>query len=356
MSVSRMPAAPAAADAAGRAVADHWNRPLHDLRISVTDRCNFRCPYCMPADVFGERYRFQRKLDLLTVDEITRLARLFVRSGTRKIRLTGGEPLLWNELPRLVAQLSALDGLRDLALTTNGYFLAEQAQALRDAGLRRITVSLDSIDPDVFNRLSGRDYGPERVLDGIAAAERAGLSPIKINCVVQRGVNDDSVVDLARHFHGTGHIVRFIEYMDVGTLNGWNRPDVVTADEIVERISAEMSLEPAARNYRGEVARRYRYTDGGGEIGVIASVSTPFCGDCTRARISADGRLVTCLFATASTDLRGPLRSGATDEELQGLVRDVWGARRDRYSEERAEAGAAAPGARGKLEMYQIGG
>ena len=312
----------------------------------------------MPAELYGDSYRFLPRPELLTFEEIERLARLFVELGVEKIRITGGEPLLRHGLPSLIARLAALPGLRDLTLTTNGVLLAAQAQALADAGLQRVTVSLDSHDAGVFRRMSGRDIGPERVLEGIAAAERAGLRPIKINCVVQRGVNDHTIVDLASRFRGTGHIVRFIEYMDVGTLNHWERAQVVTAREIVERIAAEMPLEPLEQNYAGEVAQRWAYRDGSGEIGVIASVSQPFCGACTRARLSIEGKLVTCLFASGGLDLRTPLRGGADDEALRALIAQLWSARRDRYSEERA----SLPGATGestvrrKIEMYQIGG
>ncbi len=338
--------------------ADQFGRPLHDLRISVTDRCNFRCPYCMPAELYGENYQFLPKAEILSFEEIERLARLFVDLGVEKLRITGGEPLLRHELPRLIERLAAIPGLRDLALTTNGYLLAEQAAALRDAGLRRVTVSLDSLDPAVFARMCGRAYGPERVLEGIETADRIGLRPIKINCVVQRGVNDHTIVDLARAFRGSGHIVRFIEYMDVGTLNGWDLSQVVSAAEIVARLAAEFPIEPVDPNYPGEVANRYRYRDGAGEIGIIASVSEPFCGGCTRARLTIEGKLVTCLFASDGTDLRAPLRAGASDDKLRRLIDAVWLRRTDRYSEERAAlAESEDPSTRkAKIEMYQIGG
>jgi cyclic pyranopterin phosphate synthase len=274
-----------------------------------------------------------------------------------KLRITGGEPLLRHQLPDLIGRLAALPGLKDLALTTNGYLLAQQAGALRDAGLQRITVSLDSHDEEVFKRMSGREFGPQRVLEGIEAAERVGLSPIKINCVVQRGVNDQTIVELAQSFHGSGHIVRFIEFMDVGTLNGWDLSQVVTAAEIVERIDSALPLEPVEPNYHGEVARRYRYADGGGEIGIIPSVSNPFCGDCTRARLTIEGQLVTCLFASGGEDLRSPLRTSASDEELRALINRVWSQRTDRYSEQRAELTQRDGSPRNpKIEMYQIGG
>jgi len=342
--------------------ADKLGRLLHDLRISVTDRCNFRCPYCMPAEIFGERYEFLPKSQLLSFEEIERLARIFVGLGVSKLRLTGGEPLVRAELPRLVGRLSTIEGVADLTLTTNGYLLPKYAQSLKDAGLRRITVSLDSLDDEVFKRMNGRDYGKQHVLEGIEAADKAGLHPIKINCVVQRFVNDHTVVDLARHFKGTGAIVRFVEFMDVGNLNGWELSQVVTAREIIERIDAEMPVKPAAANYRGEVATRYLYSDGSGEIGIIASVSQPFCGDCTRARLSTDGKLVTCLFAKDGKDLRGPLRSGASDEELRDLIVGVWGRRTDRYSEERSantelgDSALSTAKSERKIEMFRIGG
>ena len=294
----------------GAKLKDKFGRPVRDLRVSVTDKCNFRCPYCMPAEIYGGRYEFLPKSELLTFEEIARLAGIFVELGVKKIRLTGGEPLVRNGLEKLVARLSAIHGIEDLTLTTNGYLLAQKAQVLRDAGLGRLTVSLDSLNDEVFKAMNGRGYGTERVLEGIRRAEEVGFSPIKINSVVQRGVNDHSVVELARRFKGTGHIVRFIEYMDVGNLNGWKLDHVVSADEIAEMINAEMPLEPVESNYKGEVALRYRYRDGGGEIGIIASVTKPFCGDCTRARLSTDGRLYTCLFASQGTDFRGPMRSG----------------------------------------------
>jgi len=340
--------------------ADALGRPLQDLRVSVTDRCNFRCPYCMPAEVFGERYEFLPRREILRFEEIERLVRIAVSLGVRKLRITGGEPLLRHGLPDLIARLAALDGLDDLALTTNGSLLPGLARPLADAGLKRVTVSLDSLDPDVFGRMNGGRLGLDRVLAGIEAAESVGLSPLKINCVVQRGVNDHGLVDLARRFRGTGHIVRFIEFMDVGTRNAWDPAQVLTADDIVARIDAELPLEPLESNYRGEVARRWRYRDGQGEIGVIASVSQPFCGDCTRARLTTDGQLVTCLFASTGRSLREPLRDGASDERLRQIMAEVWTARRDRYSEERSGLlqidGAKPPRRTGRVEMYQIGG
>ena len=335
--------------------ADQFGRPLRDLRISVTDRCNFRCPYCMPAEIYGERYEFLPRDELLTFEEIARLTRIFAGLGVTKARLTGGEPLIRADMPKLIRMLTSIDGLADLTLTTNGYLLARFAEELKAAGLGRITVSLDSLDDEVFRSMNGRNFDTTPVLEGIHAAEKAGFTPIKINAVVQKGVNDHTVVDLARRFKGTGHIVRFIEYMDVGTLNRWNMSEVVTAAEIARMISDEMPIEPVEPNYPGEVARRWRYADGGGEIGIIASVSEPFCGACTRARLSTDGRLVTCLFAAGGTDLRGPMRGGADDDELRGLIAGIWSERRDRYSMDRSALGddGTTPA---RIEMYQIGG
>lgn len=340
-------------DAHKNTIRDKFGRPLRDLRISVTDRCNFRCTYCMPAEIFGDSYKFLPKSEILTFEEITRLTRILVGLGIVKVRLTGGEPLVREQLEVLVAQLAQIESIEDLTMTTNGYLLPQKAQLLKDAGLQRVTVSLDSLDDAVFRRMNGNRSGVQRVLDGIEAAERAGLSPIKINAVVQSGVNDHTVVELARYCKDQGYIVRFIEYMDVGNLNGWRMDDVVPADEIVAMIDAEMPLEPIESNYRGEVAERYRYRDGSGEIGIIASVTRPFCGACTRMRLSPEGSIYTCLFATKGTDLRGPMRDGATDEELTQIILGVWGRRVDRYSEERFDQ--TEPRAR-KVEMYHIGG
>jgi cyclic pyranopterin phosphate synthase len=330
---------------------DTLGRPLRDLRISVTDRCNFRCTYCMPKEVFGHDYEFLRRAELLTFEEIERLARIFASHGVEKIRLTGGEPLLRRDLDQLVGMLAAIPGL-DLTLTTNGSLLPQRADALAAAGLGRVTVSLDSLDDEVFRAMNDVDFPVARVLEGIEAAARAGLRPVKVNMVVKRGVNDHSVVPMARRFHGTGHIVRFIEYMDVGHTNGWRLDEVVAAGEIVETIDLELPLEPVEPNYAGEVARRWRYRDGGGEIGVIASVTQPFCGACTRARLSADGKLYTCLFAVRGRDLREPLRNGASDDELAAAIAGVWERRADRYSELRSAETAALP----KVEMSFIGG
>ena len=331
---------------------DTLGRPLRDLRISVTDRCNFRCTYCMPKEVFGRDFHFLPPRELLTFEEITRLARIFIENGAEKIRITGGEPLVRRDVERLVEMLAPLPGLRDLTLTTNGSLLAKKARALHDAGLRRVTVSLDSLDNAVFKAMNDVDFPVERVLEGIEAAQEAGLSPIKVNMVVKRGVNDQSVVDMARYFHGTGHILRFIEYMDVGTTNGWRLDDVVGGAEIISMINAELPIEPVDPNYRGEVAQRYRYKDGGGEIGVITSVTQPFCGDCTRARLSSEGLLYTCLFGIKGHDLRALLREGKSDEEISEFVARVWRRRTDRYSELRTAETRRRP----KVEMSHIGG
>ena len=329
-------------------------RALHDLRISVIDRCNFRCPYCMPEDQYAHDHVFLAKDQRLRFEEIGRIARAFAGLGVRKLRLTGGEPLLRRELPELVRQLAQIPGVEDLALTTNGVLLPRFAQALRDAGLRRLTVSLDSLDPTTFHRLSGGRGQVEEVLAGIAAAEAAGFASIKLNCVVMRGVNDMQALDLVERYRGSAHIVRFIEYMDVGTLNGWREDLVVPSAELVARVAARWPLAPLERNYGGEVAQRYAFADGAGEIGFISSVSQPFCGDCSRARLSADGKLYTCLFAHAGFDLREPLRAGASDGELQALIAQRWARRADRYSELRAEMRAA--GKNEKVEMFSIGG
>ena len=330
---------------------DTLGRPVRDLRVSVTDRCNFRCVYCMPKEVFGRDYPFLPRAELLTFEEIERLARAFAGLGVEKIRITGGEPLVRRDVETLVAMLARIDGV-DLTLTTNGALLAAKAQALKDAGLRRITVSLDSLDDDVFRAMNDVDFPVARVLDGIDAALAAGLEPVKVNVVVKRGLNEDGVLPMARHFNGTSVVLRFIEYMDVGHTNGWRLDDVVPAAEVVAAIDAEYPLEPVEPGSRGEVASRWRYRDGSGEIGVISSVTQPFCGECTRARLSADGRVYTCLFAVKGHDLRALLRGGATDEELARAVADVWSARTDRYSELRSEATADLP----KVEMSYIGG
>ena len=344
----------AAASAPGVAdgpVADTRGRRLHDLRISVTDRCNFRCVYCMPKEVFGRDYPFLAHADLLTFEEITRVARIFVGHGVAKIRLTGGEPLLRRNVERLIEMLAAIGDV-DLTLTTNGALLAKKARSLRDAGLKRVTVSLDSLDDPTFRAMNDVDFPVARVLEGIAAAAAAGLAPLKVNMVVKRGANEASILPMARHFKGSGHIVRFIEYMDVGATNGWRMDEVVPAAEIVRLIDAELPLENADPNYTGEVAERWRYKDGGGEIGVIASVTQAFCRDCTRARLSTDGKVYTCLFASSGYDLRGLLRGGRSDAEIGAAIAAVWRRRGDRYSEIRTANTAGAA----KVEMSYIGG
>jgi len=330
---------------------DRLGRRLHDLRISVTDRCNFRCIYCMPRDVFGPDYAFLPKSELLSFEEIARLARVFKGHGVEKIRLTGGEPLLRKNLERLVEMLADIPGL-DLTLTTNGSVLAKKARALKAAGLTRVTVSLDSLDETVFRRMNDADFPVSEVLNGIDAAAAAGLAPIKINMVVKRGANEDSVIPMARYFKGSGHIVRFIEYMDVGATNGWRMDDVLPSAEIVRMVGDKMPLEAVEPNYTGEVAERWRYTDGSGEIGVISSVTQAFCRTCTRARLSTEGMLYTCLFATAGYDLRAMLRGGSSDEEISGAIARIWQARADRYSEIRTAETAKLR----KIEMSYIGG
>jgi cyclic pyranopterin phosphate synthase len=334
---------------------DTLRRPLRDLRVSVTDRCNFRCVYCMPREVFGPDFAFLPRAEILTFEEIARLVRIFVALGVDKVRLTGGEPLVRRSLDQLVAMIAPITGLHDLALTTNGALLAAQAARLAAAGLRRVTVSLDALDDATFMAMNDAGVPVARVLKGIEAAAAAGMAPIKVNAVIKRGVNEHAILDLARHFRGTGHVVRFIEYMDVGNSNGWRMDDVVTAAEIVRRIDAEWPLEPLAPARPGEVATRYRYKDGAGEIGVIASVTVPFCRGCTRARLSADGKLFTCLFAAEGHDLRGLLRGGGSDEEIAACVRSVWEGRADRYSEVRS-AHTRGRRNRRKVEMSYIGG
>ena len=338
----------------GGTTPDVHGRPLRDLRISVMDRCNFRCPYCMPRETFHENYRFLPAAARLSFEEIVRLTRLFVKAGVRKVRLTGGEPLLRSGIADLVGELSSIPGVEDLALTTNGVLLAQHAARLKANGLRRVTVSLDSLDPEVFRRASGGFDGVERVLDGIEAAREAGLEPIKINAVVQRGLNEECVLDLVERFRGTGVVVRFIEYMDVGNRNHWMPDRVVHSRELMQRIEARWPLVATAPGYRGEVAERYRFVDGQGEVGFISSVSQPFCGDCTRARLSSEGVLYTCLFATHGTDLREPLRAAASDDELLARIRGIWQARDDRYSEQRRALGRQRSDK--KIEMYYIGG
>jgi GTP 3',8-cyclase len=333
-------------------ITDTLRRPLRDLRISVTDRCNFRCTYCMPKEIFGADFQFLRRDEVLSFEEITRIARIAVGLGVEKIRLTGGEPLVRRDVESLVEMLAGIPGLHDLTLTTNGSLLQSKAEALRKAGLKRITVSLDSLDDAVFKAMNDVDFPVARVLQGMDAAESAGLTPIKVNMVVQRGVNDRSILDMAEFFRGTGRILRFIEYMDVGNTNGWRMDDVVPAEEMVRTIDARWPLEAIPANYSGEVANRWRYRDGAGEIGVIASVTQPFCGACTRARLSAEGRLYTCLFSSIGHDLREPLRDGSTDEQIADRITAVWRIRDDRYSELRSEQTLRLP----KVEMSHIGG
>ena len=329
---------------------DTLDRPVRDLRISVTDRCNFRCTYCMPREIFGRDYEFLSRDLLLSFEEITKVAAAFAAVGVNKLRLTGGEPLMRKGIERLIVSLKAVEGVDEVTLTTNGSLLVRDAAKLAAAGLDRVTVSLDSLDDETFMAMNDAGYPVEAVLDGIEAAAAAGLAPVKVNAVIKRGVNDGEVVALAEHFKGTGHIIRFIEYMDVGTTNGWRLADVVPAKEIVAAINARFPIEPADPNYRGEVAQRYRYLDGEGEVGVISSVSQPFCRDCTRARLSAEGKLYTCLFAAEGADLRAVLRE--SPERLDEVIAAVWSARTDRYSEKRSEATLPFP----KVEMSYIGG
>jgi cyclic pyranopterin phosphate synthase len=335
-----------------RTVIDQLRRPVRDLRISVTDRCNFRCVYCMPRDVFGPGAQFLPRAELLTFEEIDRLARIFVACGVSKLRITGGEPLVRHELERLIALLASIAGVSDIAMTTNGALLSRKAKLLADSGLRRVTVSLDSLDDAVFQAMSDVRVPVARVLEGIEAAAAAGLAPVKVNMVVKRGANDDHVLAMAEHFRYSGHILRFIEYMDVGSTNGWRLDDVVSAADLVRAIDAQWPLEPLAADYPGEVASRYRYRDGGGEVGFIASVTQPFCGGCTRARLSPEGRLYTCLFGARGYDLRSLVRGDASDTVLNDRVRSIWGARTDRYSELRTAQTSRRP----KVEMSRIGG
>ena len=361
--LNKIPAIPASLEAPTGLLADTRARPLQDLRISITDRCNFRCVYCMPKEVFDKDYAFLPHSSLLSFEEITRIAALFVAHGVEKIRLTGGEPLLRKNVERLIAMLSALrtpDGRElDLTLTTNGSLLARKAQALKDAGLKRVTVSLDALDDKVFKQMNDVDFAVSDVLEGIEAAHSAGLGPIKINMVVKGGMNDQEIVPMARHFQNTPYILRFIEYMDVGASNGWKMDEVIPSAEVVRRIHAEMPLAAIAPNYTGETAGRWRYleqdNDGGGEIGVISSVTQAFCADCSRARLSTEGKLYTCLFATGGHDLRALMRGGKTDEEISTAIAHIWRARDDRYSELRtANTDGLQPDR--KVEMSYIGG
>jgi cyclic pyranopterin phosphate synthase len=333
---------------------DRLGRPVRDLRLSVTDRCNFRCPYCMPRTLFGPDHPFSPRSELLTYEELSRLVAIFAGLGVTKVRLTGGEPLLRRDLESLVEMIAATPGIDDIALTTNGSLLASRADALRAAGLRRVTVSLDSVDPEVFAAMADSRVPLGAVLEGIAAARAAGLSPIKLNAVVQRGVNDDGLLDLVDYARANGDQLRFIEYMDVGTTNGWVRDQVIASAELIERVNRVHPLEPVAPTMRGEVARRWRYLDGAGELGFIASVTQPFCTDCTRARVTATGELFTCLFATHGRDLRAALRGGSSDDELRELVAGVWTQRSDRYSELRSAD--PVEGAPPRAEMSYLGG
>ncbi|MEX0959792.1 MAG: GTP 3',8-cyclase MoaA [Burkholderiales bacterium] len=332
-------------------LADRRGRPLRDLRISVTDRCNFRCTYCMPKEVYGRDFQFLERSQLLSFDEIHRLVRIFRGHGIEKVRITGGEPLVRRQLEKLIELLAQEPGL-DLTLTTNASLLKQKARLLKDAGLKRVTVSLDSLDDKVFRAMNDVDFPVAKVLEGIEEADRVGLRPVKINMVVKRGANEHTVVDMARHFKGSGHILRFIEFMDVGHTNGWKMEHVVPSRELAARLDAAFGIEPLDPNYRGEVAERWRYKDGSGELGFISSVTQAFCRDCTRTRLSAEGQIFTCLFATSGTDLRGLLRSGASDEEISDVIARVWRARTDRYSEIRTEETAKLR----KVEMSYIGG
>ena len=336
-------------------IIDKFNRPLKDLRISVTDKCNFRCPYCIPKETFGMAYKFLPKEDILSFEEITRFANIFSQLGVDKIRLTGGEPLLRMNVNELIQMLTSVEGIKDIALTTNAYLLPKQAQKLKDAGLRRITISLDSLDDEVFKHMNGVGFSVDRVLSGISAAQKVGLDPIKVNCVVQKGVNDHTIVDLAKYCKDNNFILRFIEYMDVGNQNKWDFKQVVPSQEIVRIIKDALDIRPLGKNYPEEVADRYEYSDGSGEIGLISSVTKPFCSQCSRARLSTDGKLVTCLFATGGIDLKTPMRAGATDAELTNLIRSSWNMREDRYSEERSTTSNAGS-SKDKIEMFHIGG
>ncbi len=333
-------------------IVDTFERPLRDLRISVTDRCNFRCTYCMPAEIFHERFKFLPHENILTFEEITRLTQIITGMGAVKLRLTGGEPLVRQDIDSLVGMLAKIDGVEDLAMTTNAYLLPKFAHKLKEAGLKRLTISLDSLDEDVFHKMNGQRASVAKVLEGIQAGKDAGFEKTKINCVVQRGVNDHTIVDMARWARDEGHIIRFIEYMDVGTMNGWKLDEVVSAKEIVETIDAVFPLEKRKRNYASETALRWQYVDGAGEIGVIASVTMPFCGNCSRMRLSPEGQIFTCLFATEGVDLKTPMREGASDDDLKALVSQTWQKRDDRYSEIRSTATEG----RDKVEMYYIGG
>ena len=339
-----------------KVIFDTFKRPLRDLRISVTDRCNFRCTYCMPAEIFGERYQFLPKTELLTFEEINRVARIIVGMGAEKIRLTGGEPLVRSDLEKLIKMLSDIPGVSDLTMTTNAYLLPQKAQALKEAGLKRITVSLDTLDDQIFRKMNGRSFGIDKVLEGINSAREAGFEPIKVNSVVQKNVNDHTLLELADYCRKNNIILRFIEYMDVGNRNGWVMDQVVPSSEIISLLNSEFNLEPLKPNYSSEVARRFRYKDGSGEIGVISSVTAPFCGDCTRMRLSPEGTLYTCLFGSEGTDLRKPMRDGGDDLLIKSIIESTWTSRKDRYSDDRTSLTEFDRKTRRKVEMYHIGG
>ena len=334
-------------------ITDKLSRPIRDLRISVTDRCNFRCTYCMPEQIYGHRYKFIDKSSLLTFQEIITLTEILVEMGVRKIRLTGGEPLLRNKIEDLISPLADITGIEELTLTTNGYLLPDKAQKLKNSGLDRITVSLDSLDNEIFKKINGRNINVSKVLAGIEAAEKAGFSPIKINCVIERGVNENSILEMAEYFKVKGHILRFIEFMDVGTLNQWNLNKVVPGSEIVEIINSKMPIEPTNPTYFGEVASKYKYKDGSGEIGIIASVTQPFCGNCTRLRLSPEGNLYTCLFSDVGTNVSKLLRSNKNKKALKSLIQKTWMSRKDKYSVDRSKNPNKSTK---KVEMYHIGG
>ena len=339
-----------------KVIFDTFKRPLRDLRISVTDRCNFRCTYCMPAEIFGERYQFLPKTELLSFEEINRVARIIVGMGAEKLRLTGGEPLVRSDLEKLVKMLSDIPGVSDLTMTTNAYLLPQKAQALKEAGLKRITVSLDTLDDQIFRKMNGRSFGIDKVLEGIDAAREAGFEPIKVNSVVQKNVNDHTLLELADYCRKNNIILRFIEYMDVGNRNGWGMDQVVPSSEIISLLNSEFNLEPLKPNYSSEVARRFKYKDGSGEIGVISSVTDPFCGDCTRIRLSPEGTLYTCLFGSEGTDLRKPMRDGGDDSLIKSIIENTWISRKDRYSDDRTSLTEFDRKTRRKVEMYHIGG
>ena len=338
-------------------IIDKYDRPIRDLRISVTDKCNFRCTYCMPAEIYGESYKFLPKEKILTFEEITRLTKIFTELGVRRVRITGGEPLLRKDLPILINQLSSIKKLSDISLTTNGYLLDRSVKELVQSGLKRVTVSLDTLDQKTFNQMSGRNLKISKILSGIESASDAGLNPIKINCVVKKNINENSILDLIDHFKNTNHIVRFIEYMDVGNLNKWDLSEVVSSKEILEIIKRKYSVNPLSESFTGEVANRYSFVSKNeinkGEIGIISSVTNPFCSNCTRSRLTTDGKLVTCLFSNSGLDLKKELRTGKNDTYLKSLIKNYWEKRTDRYSELRSKNNSSK---NKKIEMYQLGG